>query len=236
MSESWSLGLGTQCLAKLTFPLGRIWVFLTWWDKAMQQPVFSIPPPLPHTGLSCPRTALPIILVLWLCWKGWVEDVERWSGQPGVESSRGYERVELDRVTGHLRKCCSRSLHSLCVEQKKQAKGFNCSDPSWRQTAPPLTTYFSPILPSPIKQLDFLRGVGGHMNLDFEVWVGNSYSLLPHFSHTVLQGQRKPIPGVCWGGRLVSAKQTAKPWGVTWDANHVALRTCAGRPGMETEF
>lgn len=144
--------------------------------------------------------------------------------------------MELDRVTGHLRKCCSRSLHSLCVEQKKQAKGFNCSDPSWRQTAPPLTTYFSPILPSPIKQLDFLRCVGGHMNLDFEVWVGNSYSLLPHFSHTVLQGQRKPIPGVCWGGRLVSAKQTAKPWGVTWDANHVALRTCAGRPGMETEF
>ena len=156
VSESWSSGLGTQCLAKSTFPLGRIWVFLTWWDKAMQQPVLSIPLPPPHTDSPCPHTVLPVIPVLWLCWKGWAEDVEPWSGQPGIKSSRGYERLELDRVTGHLRKCCSRSLHSLCVEQKKQAKDFSCPDPSWRQTAPPLTSYFSPILPSPIKQLDFL--------------------------------------------------------------------------------
>ena len=136
--------------------------------------------------------------------------------------------MELDRVTGHLRKCCSRSLHRLCVEQKKPAKGLSCPDPPWRQTAPPLTIHFSPIRPSPIKQLDFLRGVSGHMNLDFEVWVGNSYSLLPHFSHTVLQGQRKPIPGVSWGRKLVSAKQVAKFWVVTWDANHVALEPVPG--------
>lgn len=125
----------------------------------MQQPVLSIPHPRPTQTAPLVPTQ-PYLSYRFSGFAGRAEREDVGALEVGNLVLRAAE--DMRGGTGQSNRASEEMLlkkpaQPLCGNKKKQAKGFSCSDPSWRQTAPPLTSYFSPILPSPIKQLDFLR-------------------------------------------------------------------------------